>query len=547
MSNNQESAAEKESSSQKDGKRVARSAFKVSAGNFLGLIAGLLSQIIIAYLFGAGQDMDAFLTAMTIPIYLQTVLLASLSYVVIPVFVEQLASGEEEEAWALVGTIFRLLALVLIPLTLVLAIFSSSIIGLIAPNLSAEKGALAARMLSIMVLVVPITGFGVFSASVQNAQNHFFWPAARTALNSIGNVITLLVLYPYIDVLALAVGYVVAEAFEAAVTIVPVWRHGWKRTLPFRDAHVLEILRLAAPLVLIGVLTRITPIFERFFASGLPDGSLSYLGYTTKIGRIFQGIFGSTVATSIFPVMAQAYTREGMGGLVRNLKYGFRLTLALGLPALLLGSVIAVPLITLLFQRGAFTATTTLMVAQILPIVLLRTGLLFMLGNLLTRAFYVTKDTRTVPIISGVSVIIYIAMAGVLVQRWGYVGLAFAELIYSGSGVLILTVLLARKCNIIYPGKVLSYFVRYAIPGGSAALIAWLLLTLTALYPAVVQLVVASSAFGIVYMAMLFWLDAEIAGAILEVTGIAKFTRLRAIQRLLPQNKARAPRTEGIQ
>jgi putative peptidoglycan lipid II flippase len=87
---------------------VSRSAFKVTLGGFFSLLAGLASQVITAAFFGAGAEMDAYLTAMVVPLYLQAVLLSGLSFVFIPAFVNEEAKGNDENAWALAGTFFWL-------------------------------------------------------------------------------------------------------------------------------------------------------------------------------------------------------------------------------------------------------------------------------------------------------------------------------------------------------------------------------------------------------------------------------------------------------
>ena len=58
---------------------VAQSAFKVNAGSVLSLITSLISQLVVAWAFGTGAEMDAFLTAYVIPVYLQAVFLGGLS------------------------------------------------------------------------------------------------------------------------------------------------------------------------------------------------------------------------------------------------------------------------------------------------------------------------------------------------------------------------------------------------------------------------------------------------------------------------------------
>lgn len=520
-------------SSVHDNKSIARSAFKVSLGSFFGLTAGLVSQTLLAYLFGAGQEMDAFLTALVVPAYLQGVLLASLSFVFIPAFIEYTEAGREEDAWALVGTFFWLIGGLLLAIAILIALFASTIVDLIAPDLTPAKAELAAQMLSLLILTLPINGFGIFTASVQNARDRFFWSTARSALNSIGNIIALLILYPQIGAIALAWGYIAAELSSASVTTIPVLRHGWTKLTPLSDKRVLEMFRLLAPLVFIGILTRVTPVFERYFASGLPDGALSSLGYATRTARIIQGLFGAAVATAIFPTLSKAFSRDGLLGLVQKLEYGIRLTLVIGLPSVVVLSVIATPLVTVLFERGAFDHSTTLQVAYIVPVVILRAVFFYMLGNLLTRAFYVTKDTYTVPLISIISVVLYIGIAGPLLDQWGYAGLAYADAIHAGSGVLLLAIMLVIRHKIFEVKKLLWYTLLYAVPCILAMLVAWLVLFLTAHTFAAVQLLSASMSFGIVYMIVLYKLDAEMAAALLQVTGLEKLLKIQPMPKIL--------------
>ena len=75
---------------------IAKSAFKVMVGGALSLSAGLINQVVIAAAYGASPAMDAYLTALVIPSYLQLVLLSALSYVFIPSFVQEQTSGKEE-------------------------------------------------------------------------------------------------------------------------------------------------------------------------------------------------------------------------------------------------------------------------------------------------------------------------------------------------------------------------------------------------------------------------------------------------------------------
>ena len=516
-----------------DRKTIARSAFKIWSGSLLGLVMGLAGQVLIASFFGAGQAMDAYFTALAIPAYFQSVFLATLSFVFIPAFVQDRTEGNEDAAWALVGTFFWFVGIVFIGIAVVIAVYAEQVIGLLAPGLSATKAQTAATMLSILIFVVPFNGFGNLSAGIQNARDRFFWPAARSTLGAMVNVLLLLALQPTLGVMALPWGYLGLAISQSLVTTVPVLRHGWTYKLPLSHARVREMLVLLAPLVLFGLLTRVTPVLERYFASGLPDGDLSYLGYAGKISRIAQGLLSGMVTTAIFPVMSKAFTRDGREGLAHHFKFGVRLTLAISVPVVAIVAAIGEPLIALVFERGAFTAETTQMVSRILPIFVLRVVLLYMIGNLTTRAFYVVKDTRTVPITSSISVLFYAGSAVLLTRVMGYTGLAIASVIHSAVGIALLLVLLVRRK---YIETSMNHVARlagtYLLPGFVAFITAWLLVNALDTAIPLIQVIVPSTVAGMLYLAVLFWLDPQITGQVLEVSGVNRLLGPTAVNRM---------------
>jgi putative peptidoglycan lipid II flippase len=466
--------------------------------------------------------MDAFLTALVVPLYLQAVLLTGLEFVFIPAFVQEETAGREDDAWALVGTFLWLTGGILAVVAVGGSLFARGIVALSAPGLSPAKASLAARMLAILMFSVPLTGLGSLTRGIQNARNRFFWPAVATAIGSLGNVTILLVLYRAVGPLALAWGYLASVALGTGVTLVPVLGHGWRRLMRLSDGRVHEMARLIAPFIFFGLLTRCTLLFERYFASGLPDGDLSYLGYASKVSKIVMTLLGAGIATAIFPPMARAYAQNGEAGLVEKAEYGFRLTLAVALPTVAILSAVAVPLVTLLFERGAFRHTATLSVSRIVPIVMIGGVLVGMLGNMIGRTFYVTKDTHTLPMVAAVISVLYILLAKALVDTGGYVGLAFAGLLTSGLSILAIPFLLRRKLRSFRTSRLLKDTLRY----GAASLIAFLGARLAssalAFLPTLLQLLGAFIISGPLYMLILFRIDRDIAISVLEMTGVQR-------------------------
>jgi putative peptidoglycan lipid II flippase len=517
-----------------DGTRsISRAAFKVSAGGIFSLVAGLASQGFIAYLFGAGAEMDAFLTAVAVPVYFQTVLITGLSFVFVPAFIENRTQGKEDEAWALAGTFIWITVSILMVLATAVSVFAPQITALIAPGLTSDKASLAANMLSILIFAVPLTGLGSLTVGVQNARNRFFWPAMGGALNSLGNIVSLFALYQVFGPIALAWSYLFAVAMQVSVTAVPVFRHGWNYRIPLKDERVRNMTKLVLPFILFGILTKATPVLQRFFASGLPDGDLSYLGYADKVARIFDTLVASSIATAIFPVMSKTFSKDGQEGLSRVLKHGLKMTVAIGAPLVAILSAIAIPFIETLFERGAFAHESTLQVARIVPIVLMGSIIFSMFGNLLARVFYVTKDTRTVPMIGAISSVIYIFLAYFLVNIWGYVGLATARTVFRAFGAVVLFLLLMGKLRLFDPGTMLKIGFKYTFPSVVSFALAWGLMQLLINQSPWIQMIVAGGIAGLFYLIILFQVDAVMARTILELAGIQRLIKIPLVQRVM--------------
>ena len=508
-------------SDQRKSENVAQTAFKVMLGSFLSLLTSLLSVLVVAWVFGAGAEMDAFTTAWVVPAYLQAVLLSGLAFVLIPAFVREKAEGREEEAWALAGTFFWITGGVLTLLAVWFAFNAPTVVALTAPGLSSAKAQLTSKMLFVLMFSIPIAGLGNLASGVQNARGSFFWPTMGPILCSFANIAVILLGRAVLGPMTLAWAGLASALIMGLVPLVPFLRHGWKRLLPLTDPRVKELGRLVAPFIVFGVITRATPVFERYYASGLPDGALSSLGYAAKIGAVVMSVFGVSIATAIFPVMARKYEARGKDGLAETALYGVRLTLAIALPMVTILSATSVPLVQVFFERGAFTHETTLTVAQIVPLVLI-VVLFDMLSNVTSRTFYVMRDTVSGPRIATIASILYVILAGWLVaQGFGIWGLALAGVVQWSILTVIQAIVLARR-EVWTLAPLLKSGATYFALALLAGFVAYLFRNLLGLFPVLVCLGISILISGILYLVTLLVFDRQVAINVLELVGAQK-------------------------
>jgi putative peptidoglycan lipid II flippase len=501
---------------------ISRAAARVILGGFCSLAAGLAAQVVTAYYFGAGATMDAFFTAQVIPYYLQLVLLGWLPFVLIPAFIQNEAAGRENEAWVLAGSFLRLGTITLVIIAIAGLFFASPLITAVSPGFEAEKSRMAAQMLRVMIFTVPLIGLATITGGIENVRNRFFWPAAATAVGSLGNLVMIIAFKPTIGPMALAWGALISASLQAGITTVPVLKHGWRGSFTLNDRQFIELIKLSVPFIVFGLVVYSRIVIERFFASSLPDGQLSYLGYANKISNIFVVLLAASISSAIFPTMARDYAAAGESGLALQTDHGMKLTLALAIPALTITSFLAIPLVRILFEHGQFDASSTLSVSILIPVVMINEVLFRMLGNVLARAFFVMKDTLTTNIVYSVTILIYGACAYYFTLRWGYFGLALAQPIQGGVATAIIFSILYKKVHGLSIRAAIKSLFQYVSIAVFAAFTGWGFIQILPIKSTWIQLFIGSGTAGIIYIWALSRVDKPISISILEMIGLPK-------------------------
>jgi putative peptidoglycan lipid II flippase len=166
--------------------------------------------------------------------------------------------------------------------------------------------------------------------------------------------------------------------------------------------------------------------------------------YAFRLVQFPIGVIGVAVATGALPVMAAAAAREALDEMKGALVASLRLAAFLTLPAMVGLAVFRVPIVHVLFERGAFTRPVTEWTADILLAYAL--GLLFYVGNrILAPAFYALHDTWTPMVRGALAVAINIGASVLLMGPLGAPGLALATAVASLGNFLLLASCLRRR------------------------------------------------------------------------------------------------------
>lgn len=444
---------------QKNQKGLLKPTLQITCFSVLGVFVSFLTQIIIAAKFGTTMERDAYFVAIVIPGYITAVLLGSLTVTFVPIFIGYETKKSKAEAWKIASIITNLTFLVLFGISFFGVVFARQLISVTAPGFKGDQLSYTVSLLRIILPAVIFSGLTNLLSSIYYAEHRFLRPAIVPVVNTVLMLLSVVLLNHWWGIKSLAFGYVIG-AIASFIILTPVlFTHGrYQLCFDLRNDGVRQVIRVMAPLVLAYLFYKAGTVFQRMIASTLPTGSISYLGYATRITSILGGITTAGIATTLFPVMARSWAENDLAKVREYFAKGVRIIMLVTFPILTVFFVLGVPIIQILFERGKFDHNATLAVASVMLILLAGPFVCGGLGAVVWKGFYLSQKTTLVFLLGITHTGIYLGAAIILSRIYSFVGLAWASTIQ--YAVMLIMGMVAMK--IIYKGlngrKILAGF-----------------------------------------------------------------------------------------
>lgn len=432
-------------------RQIASAAGLVSLATLLSRLLGFVRDMAIAWLFGAGMLADAFFVAFRIPSTLRELLgEGALSAAVVPTFTRTAAREGLGAAWGLasrvLGTLMALLAL----LTGLGVVLAPLIVAGLAPGFAQnpEKLALTVELLRLMFPYLFLVGLSALFMAILNSLGHFLTPALSPTMLNLAMIGAALLVAPHAanPAVPLALAVLVGGAGQLLIQLRPALARGWSGRVELapRDPGVREIGRLMLPGVGGLAVTQLNVFVATLLASFLAEGSVAAMTYAFRLVQFPIGVVGVAIATAALPVMAAALARGAEAEMRRSLAESLRLGIFLALPCMVGLWVFRVPILHVLFERGAFDRSVTLLTADVLAGYSLGVGF-YVANRILAPAFYAMRDTWSPVLTGSVAVGVNILASLLLMGPLGAAGLAAATAIGSGANCACLSLRLRRR------------------------------------------------------------------------------------------------------
>jgi len=384
--------------------RLFKSTVVVGGNTLISRVLGLVRDIVIARLFGAGAGTDAFFVAFKIPNFFRRLFAeGAFAQAFVPVLAETRVADKDglSETRALVVHTVGTLGGVLVLLTILAELAAPWLIIAFGPGFYLEGGeryALTVDMLRITfpyLLLISLTGL---AGAVLNSFGRFAVAAFTPVLLNLCLIGAAIWLAPLMDVpvVALAWGVFFAGVAQLAFQLPFLARLGMLGWPRWGRAHagVRKIMRLMLPVIIGSSVLQINLVIDTIIASFLFTGSVTWLYYADRMVEFPLGVFAIALSTVILPSLSKQHASDNSERFARTLDWALRLAVVIGLPATLGLFMLAEPIVSSLFEYGGFTSGDVSMAA--LALMAYAVGLpAFILIKVLAPAYFARQDTKT--------------------------------------------------------------------------------------------------------------------------------------------------------
>ena len=452
-------------------------------------VTGLVREIVMARLFGAGFVYDAFLLGFRIPNLTRDLFAeGALSSAFVPIFSQTLAQKGRKEAAILSNLVATALILMVGAFCVLGVIFSPTLVDLLAEGFRQVPGKfdLSVKMTRVMFPFLLLVALAAQAMGVLNACNRFAVPALASTFFNIGSVTFGLMLgyllAPWLGIepiTGMAIGVVLGGALQLAWQIPSLRNEGFSFHPSFDWSHpgLRKIISLMGPAILGNAAVQINVMVNTNFASRIPgNGPVSWLGYAFRFMQLPLGLFGVAIASATLPSISRSAGAGNFEEFRRTLSKSLGMVFLLTVPSSIGLIVLGQSMIGAIYQGGKFHAFDTQQTA--LALSCYAVGLAgYSALKVLNPAFYALHDARTPMIVSLISIGVNYATATVLLRSTslGHAGLALTTSAVAIFGAVVLFAILRTRIGGIYGRDLATSIVKItaasAVMGGAV----WLL------------------------------------------------------------------------
>lgn len=422
--------------------RMGTAALIVSAGVLVSRVLGLVRNIIVADILGADAISDTYVAAFKIPDFTNYLLAGGfLSITFIPIFTRYLADDDEEGGWAAFGAIARWAAIAITALIVIAWMATPGVVRSIFPLFNEAQVAETVRNTRIILPAQFFFILGSLLMAVQYAKGSFLIPSLAPIVYNLGIII------------GGVLGNLGTEAGETApfmwgvlvgsvvgnfgLQIFGARRSGLKNvSTSWSHPAVRQYVALAIPLMVGQSIAFFDEFFATKFGTDVGPGAATHIEYARRTMLVPVGAIAQAASVAAYPTLARLFNEKREETLTTTLSRSIQWVTVLSIGGAVLLSMLARPVISLLYERGRFGADDAEAAALALSVYALAIPLWGVL-QLVTRGFYARRQMWIPVVIGTAATVVAIPLYSWAAARYGVAGVAMASVmslaLYTGA------------------------------------------------------------------------------------------------------------------
>ncbi len=410
--------------------RLVRGFLTVGAWTLLSRIAGFARDVLTANYLGTGPVAEAFMVAFSLPnMFRRFFAEGAFNTAFVPMFSKKLQAGEDARAFAedaftglaIVVALFSVVAMLGMR-WLVLAM-AGGFAGDARLELAIEYGNISFPYIFFISLTALLSG-------LLNAGGRFVAAAGAPVLLNI--IFIFAMIYAHRAGWDMGLTLAWSTPLTGMAQLALVWLAAWRMGYPLRfrrprfTTDIRRLVAIAGPSVLAGGVVQVNLLVGRQVGSYF-EGAIAWLSYADRLYQLPLGVVGIAIGIVLLPDISRRLKANDVAGSRHALSRATEFALFLTVPAAVALMVIPVPLISVLYERGEFTAADTWPTALTLPA--------FVMQKVLQPLYFAREDTKTPFNYALLSMVVNAVLAISLAPFLGFIAAAIGTTISSWTMV----------------------------------------------------------------------------------------------------------------
>ena len=427
-------------------------------------LLSFLETMLLAGVYGATSESDAFLIAYSIPTVLFVGIGTAINTIFIPTYTKYCETGKTTER-RFISNLITILGIGSIISSGLVIIFAEPIVHVFAVGFEGKQLEITIKMVRIMAFsMLPIALQNLFIGYLQ-LKNRFL---DATIIPGVLNLVIVFFMLTvgrnniYVLSASMVLGYLAALLLFLFSCYTEGFRY--QPYLNLKEPYIKEIVLLVIPVFLSTGVSQINGIVDKTFASMLDIGYVSSLNYANKVNTIISTFSVSAFIAVLYPILARMADNESDKKFCQYVERNILFIIMLVLPMTIICLTSATEIVGLLFGHGKFKSDNVAVTAQCLKVYSI--GFIgYTLRPFLIRVFYTCHDSKTPSKNTIIALIFNIVFNFLLFNRLKHIGLALATAMASNLTTIMLFIDLQKKRKNFSIKHLLVDFIKLLVAG----------------------------------------------------------------------------------